>query len=69
MGTTRPRRDRSGIPPLKILFIKDRNLRQDATDFMVLTRSDVAVECQIVVLSLDRQILVELPYHISSFFY
>ena len=54
-------------PPLKILFIKDQNLRQDAKDFMALARSNVAVDFQIVDLSLNRQMSVELPYLLSSF--
>ena len=56
-----------GFPHPQMITIHNQNLRQDAKDFMALARSNVAVDFQIVDLSLNRQMSVELPYLLSSF--
>ena len=61
IGTTHPQQDLSRISPLKILLIEDQNLRRDAFDFTALAYSDVVAGCQILDLSLNCRISVELP--------
>ena len=45
-----------------MLFTKDQNIRRDVSDFITLSLSDAAAGYQIVKLTLNRQVSVELPY-------